>query len=978
MLKIYDKKHNAIGRIVKYKDCKIESDLSTADKTLSFTYMANTHNLENEYYIQTKDDEYVVKEVNETSDGFPGIVAALNMEDLEGKSWEIFSVTDTTIDAAARLVLTGTGWTIGTCNVTKKRNAGMVHVSSREVIQNLCTAFMCEVKFDTINKKISFYEKRGDDKGVYFLSGLNLKKLTKKSTSYDYYTQIIPIGSNGLTIEKENNGKNYLENYQYSDKKLQYIWKDESYTDARALMEDAELKLEDISKPEKSFSANVRDLAAQKEEYKILSYQIGDTITIIDKYTKTREKQRITKLTEYPQEPGKNTCELANTSLTFTEMQDKVQAAADIINYTVAGDGRYTGTINVSDILNFENGLSGSSTIGEINGNIASLDGDLSKLSLTVGEIETNYIKAETADLEYAKIDLANIKTACITSAMIETEAVGTSQIANGSITDAKIVELTANKINAGTLSVERLEIRGSDKSIVYAINNISGALQAQNVDTLNGEILTPRTITADKIVANAITAREIATKTITANEIVSHSIDSELLTTKNIVGVSGWINLHEGTFNYGSGKFEWDGTNLTVRGSGEFSGVVSASRLTATDTGTISCWNFNSNAIYYGASTYGSTGGMYFGISGLSISDKFRINANGATTIITPCDEYGFPSGDANFVLKDEWDRFSTSIYAGRIYIDGLDARTVIDAGGMSMQTEIGGENFLSIGSNSIQTSVELIVDNRIITTQTLTASGGIELGPYGAYIYPENNDGNIYFRYKKSANAGYSYDSVKNMRNLIDGKLSQDGGTIYGNLKVNEILNFQDWTGTTSRRPVASGATDKKRVAYVASSASAFIIGAQFGSSDYSEKNISVSSSDIRLKTNVRDSEISALEVIKSIKIREFDWIDGREDFHQEIGFVADELEAIDKKLAIGGGSTEDGYMNVKSVNDFYLSGYVVKGMQEIVEIEEEHGERLISNQTRIENLEEKLLLAYDRIAKLEEANQLLQASA
>ncbi|MFQ9153686.1 MAG: hypothetical protein ACLR6B_22105 [Blautia sp.] len=124
------------------------------------------------------------------------------------------------------------------------------------------------------------------------------------------------------------------------------------------------------------------------------------------------------------------------------------------------------------------------------------------------------------ADIKYATIDLANIKNGSIKTAMIDVGAVNTAQIADGSITDAKIVELTANKITAGTLSVERLEIRGSDRSIVYALNNITGALQSQNVDTLNGEILTPRTITADKIVAQSITGNEIAAKAILANHI--------------------------------------------------------------------------------------------------------------------------------------------------------------------------------------------------------------------------------------------------------------------------------------------------------------------------------------------------------------------------------------------------------------------------------------------------------------------------
>ena len=45
MLKIYDTNHNAIGHIVKYKDLKIESDVTTGDRTLSFTYMDRHHEI---------------------------------------------------------------------------------------------------------------------------------------------------------------------------------------------------------------------------------------------------------------------------------------------------------------------------------------------------------------------------------------------------------------------------------------------------------------------------------------------------------------------------------------------------------------------------------------------------------------------------------------------------------------------------------------------------------------------------------------------------------------------------------------------------------------------------------------------------------------------------------------------------------------------------------------------------------------------
>lgn len=86
----------------------------------------------------------------------------------------------------------------------------------------------------------------------------------------------------------------------------------------------------------------------------------------------------------------------------------------------------------------------------------------------------------------------------------------------------------------------------------------------------------------------------------------------------------------------------------------------------------------------------------------------------------------------------------------------------------------------------------------------------------------------------------------------------------------------------------------------------------------------------SDIRLKKNVEPCEANALELIKAIQMHEFDWLHTGE--HQDIGFIADELEKLDPKLTIGGGTNRDGTMNVKSVDSFYLMGYMVKAIQEL----------------------------------------------
>lgn len=86
----------------------------------------------------------------------------------------------------------------------------------------------------------------------------------------------------------------------------------------------------------------------------------------------------------------------------------------------------------------------------------------------------------------------------------------------------------------------------------------------------------------------------------------------------------------------------------------------------------------------------------------------------------------------------------------------------------------------------------------------------------------------------------------------------------------------------------------------------------------------------SDIRLKGNIRDTEVEdATKVIESMKIRSFE----RKDSHKKykIGFIADELEQLDPNLVDGGGEV-DGHPYYKSVNNLQMLAYVVKSMQEL----------------------------------------------
>ena len=197
-------------------------------------------------------------------------------------------------------------------------------------------------------------------------------------------------------------------------------------------------------------------------------------------------------------------------------------------------DGAAIGTANIQDgAIVRAKILDGEIVTAKI-ADLAVTGAKIADLAVTTAKIAQAAIT--NAQIANAAVDTAQIALGAITAALIAQGAVGTAQIADASITDAKIVELTANKINAGTLSVERLIIRGNNQSLIYAINNM-GQLVSAEVDTIDGYVLTERTITADKIVVHSITANELAAHTITANEILAGTITGNEIAAATIEG---------------------------------------------------------------------------------------------------------------------------------------------------------------------------------------------------------------------------------------------------------------------------------------------------------------------------------------------------------------------------------------------------------------------------------------------------------
>lgn len=228
--------------------------------------------------------------------------------------------------------------------------------------------------------------------------------------------------------------------------------------------------------------------------------------------------------------------------------------------------------------------------------------------NLAAATAKLGYMTAEQADIKYANIELTNIDTANVATLFANVGLIDRATVVEGHITGfLDSVEVNANKITAGTLVADRILLKGSESGLLYALNNL-GELTSTTVDSLDGYVLTDRTINADKIVANSITANELDVANIFADNAVISTITSQsafinaISTNSVVVGIKNTVdnlsvgdrNLLLATKNFGNistSNGDWlmsaDGDGFTVAsrtGNGNWNAIRTITDVDATD----------------------------------------------------------------------------------------------------------------------------------------------------------------------------------------------------------------------------------------------------------------------------------------------------------------------------------------------------------------------------------------------------------
>lgn len=282
-------------------------------------------------------------------------------------------------------------------------------------------------------------------------------------------------------------------------------------------------------------------------------------------------------------------------------------------------------------------------------------------------------------------------------------------------------------------------------------------------------------------------------------------------------------------------------------------------------------------------------------------------------------------------------------------------------DGNGLVKIYDSSGSLILTIGRNGIETRATTLTDKN--------AKGQITFNKKGlTFIHDIAGGGTSSDEVLHLEESIISFDSLANVIGAFD-KL-----TVNHNAEIDGKLLFYDYENQSKkaseavkRQPIASVTADTNRVAFLSSGYhvngygagtehSSYRLGvkAQWGGSSYEMHYIytNLNISDIRLKENIESSETDALETVNRMKVRQFDWKEQMGGWHQDIGFVADELEEIDPNLALGGGYDENGEMDIKQINSPYLLNYAIKAIQELSAKVDEQEKRIKELERRLQN--------------------------
>lgn len=427
-----------------------------------------------------------------------------------------------------------TGWTVvNNSGIIYRRTVRLEGATAQDVIEKCRTTFIgVSYRFDNVNKVVEIVNlNTGPNLGAFATRELNLKRNEYKGKSTGFATRLYAYGKDGMSFASINGGKPYVENHDYSNRVICAYWTDERYTVPQNLLADAQAKIDEMARPQRSFDCDVVDLAkTNPEKYSELDFQLFSFVGLIDQ-TRANQKinHQIVELWRYPYHPEQNKVVLSTVAPRIQSQLTQVFQSINNVNSDWSQQ-----QVAYYDTLSAE-------ILGAKGGSVRLLDTD------NDGEPDTLYI-ADSPDPETAeKVWRFNYQGwAASTNGYNGPFSLGATFEDGGTLyaNILKVLNINASNISTGTLSADRIAANS------IAVAKLTGTISAKGypADTASWSLnLTDGTLTIGNVTADKITAG-----TLSADRIAANSIAVSKLT--GTIGTDGWtLDLTNGTLTIGN-----------------------------------------------------------------------------------------------------------------------------------------------------------------------------------------------------------------------------------------------------------------------------------------------------------------------------------------------------------------------------------------------------------------------------------------
>lgn len=276
---------------------------------------------------------YLIKAIDEGQTTV-NIKAELDLDELSRDMFLNYTNgSDTVVNTISKAL--PDGWAVQDhAYFNQRRTIELEAATPLDVIDACPDIYNVVFRFDNNARVIHIYNPDSEEiSGVFLTDELNLKSVNFKGKSSGFATRLYAKGKDSLTFADINGGKDYVEDFSYSDKVISVYWKDERYTIAENLLADAKKRLKSMAVPQQSYTCGVMDLARARESqegkndniYSFLEFELYQNVVLLDRRRNRRITHTVAGIKRYPKYPEKNEVTLSTVAPSIQNSVKSIQ-----------------------------------------------------------------------------------------------------------------------------------------------------------------------------------------------------------------------------------------------------------------------------------------------------------------------------------------------------------------------------------------------------------------------------------------------------------------------------------------------------------------------------------------------------------------------------------------------------------------------------------------------------------------------------